>query len=195
MSNNTNEFSDKNDFRTIISSDINNDNITANISVRRDEKLVLLEIGILSLIFTLIVFGNSCVLIALQIHKLKMNRMYYFLQHLSISDMITAFFNVLPQLAWEITHRFYGGNILCKSVKYLQIFGPYLSSYVLVMTAVDRYQAICNPLSNCQWTPSRSKLMIAIAWIVALLCCLPQVFIFSYQKIPGIDAYDCWGKS
>ena len=125
-----------------------------------------------------------------------MNRMYYFLQHLSISDMITAFFNVLPQLAWEITHRFYGGNILCKTVKYFQIFGPYLSSYVLVMTAIDRYQAICNPLSNCKWTPGRSKLMITIAWVLSSLCCSPQIFIFSYQQIPGTDAiYDCWGNS
>ncbi|CAG2111190.1 unnamed protein product [Medioppia subpectinata] len=126
--------------------------------------------------------------------KLKMNRMYYFLLHLIIADYLVALFNVLPQLAWEITHRFYGGNTLCKVIKYLQILGPYLSSYVLVMTSIDRYQAICHPLTNCQWTPARSQLMISFAWIISLLFCVPQILIFSYQEIPGNPGvYDCWG--
>jgi arginine vasopressin receptor 1A len=160
----------------------------------RDEHLAVFEIATLGLIFVLIVFGNSCVLVALIMRKLKMNRMYYFLLHLCIADLITAFFNVLPQFAWDLTHRFYGGNFLCKSIKYLQMLGPYLSSYVLVMTSIDRYQAICYPLSNCAWTPKRSQLMISFAWIIALLCCIPQVFIFSYQLIPNSNnVYDCWG--
>ncbi|CAG2176968.1 unnamed protein product [Oppiella nova] len=159
----------------------------------RDEYLAFFEIGTLGLLFVLILIGNSCVLMALIMRKLKMNRMYYFLLHLIIADYLVAVFNVLPQLIWDITYRFYGGNILCKVIKYLQILGPYLSSYVLVMTSIDRYQAICHPLTNCQWTPARSQLMISFAWIIALLCCIPQAFIFSYQKIPDKDVYDCWG--
>lgn len=54
---------------------------------------------------------------------------------------------------------------------------------MLVVTAIDRYQAICFPLANSTWTERRAKIMISIAWIVALLCCLPQVFIFSYENI------------
>ena len=151
----------------------------------RDEDLALLEVATLGTLFVLIVFGNCCVLLALALRPLKMTRMYYFLLHLCISDLITGFFTVLPQLAWDITYRFYGGNILCKSVKFMQILGPYLSSYVLVVTAVDRYQAICFPLSNCSWTPNRSKLMISCAWIISIIFCLPQAFIFSYQEIPN----------
>ena len=36
--------------------------------------------------------------------------------------------------------HFYGGSAVCKAVKYVQVLAPYLSSYTLVMTAVDRYQ-------------------------------------------------------
>lgn len=162
--------------------------------LNRDENLALIEIGTLSVIFVLIVFGNSCVLLALAVRRLKMTRMYYYLLHLCISDLITGFFTVLPQLAWDITYRFNGGNFLCKLIKFLQILGPYLSSYVLVMTAIDRYQAICFPLSNCGWTPRRSKLMILIAWIISICCSLPQVLIFSYQRVSDAsDVYDCWG--
>lgn len=36
--------------------------------------------------------------------------------------------------------HFYGGSAVCKAVKYVQTLAPYLSSYTLGMTAVDRYQ-------------------------------------------------------
>ena len=66
--------------------------------------------------------------------------MYFFILHLSIADILTAFFTLLPEFAWTFTFpKFYGGDAVCKVVKFLQIVGPYLSSYTLVMTAVDRY--------------------------------------------------------
>jgi arginine vasopressin receptor 1A len=118
--------------------------------------------------------------------------MYYFILHLSLADLITAFFNVAPQLAMELTWpEFLGGNVFCKFIKYMQILGPYASSYVLVMTALDRYQAICYPLTNCSWTARQSKLMIGFAWGIAILFCTPQVFVFSLEEVaPGV--YDCW---
>ncbi|KAK8786607.1 hypothetical protein V5799_023619 [Amblyomma americanum] len=161
-------------------------------AMQRDESLALIELAVLTFIFAFTVAGNSCVLVALNARRSKMTRMYYFLVHLCVSDLTTAFFTVLPQLGWDATYRFQGGNLFCKCVKYGQILGPYLSSYVLVVTAVDRYQAICFPLSKCSWTPAKSKLLVSLAWAVSLLCCVPQLFVFSYQEVaPGV--YDCWG--
>ena len=130
-----------------------------------------------------------------QSRKLKMNRMYFFLVHLSIADLITGFFNVLPQLAWIVAGRFYGGDALCKSVKFLQMLGPYLSSYVLVMTSIDRFQAICNPLANNSVTKThhRSRWLIGLAWLISMICCSPQVFIFSYVQIND-NVYECWAQ-
>ncbi|KAL1430932.1 hypothetical protein MTO96_014358, partial [Rhipicephalus appendiculatus] len=148
------------------------DNITElENAVHRDESLALIELAVLTFIFALTVAGNSCVLVALNARRSKMTRMYYFLVHLCVSDLTTAFFTVLPQLGWDATYRFQGGNLFCKCVKYGQILGPYLSSYVLVVTAVDRYQAICFPLSNCSWTPTKSKLpgVLGMGRITALL--------------------------
>lgn len=157
----------------------------------RNEDLAKVEIAILSTIFVLTVIGNSIVPFAIFLKRKKMSRMYYFILHLSIADLITAFFNVLTQLCWELTYRFVGGNFMCKFIKYMQILGPYLSSYVLVMTAIDRYQAICYPLSNCSWTPKRSKVMIGISWVISLLLCVPQTFIFSFMEVTD-GVYDCW---
>jgi arginine vasopressin receptor 1A len=71
----------------------------------------------------------------------QMSRMYYFILHLSLADLLTAFFTLLPEIVWSATWPdFYGGNAVCKIVKFGQMVGPYLSSYVLIMTAIDRFQ-------------------------------------------------------
>lgn len=73
------------------------------------------------------------------------------------------------------TIRFQGGAVLCKLIKFGQPFGPYLSSYVLMVTAIDRYHAICHPFSYCSITSRRSKIMVYGAWMLATILCVPQV--------------------
>ena len=46
------------------------------------------------------------------------------------------------------------------------------------MIAMDRFQAICYPLNNHFWQPSRSKQKIVIAWIIAILFCIPHGLLF-----------------
>ncbi|CAH1101235.1 unnamed protein product [Psylliodes chrysocephalus] len=167
-----------------------------NSMIDRDENLARLEIATLAIIFIVTVIGNSTVLLALWTRRRyagrkKLSRMYFFILHLSVADLITAFLSDLPQLGWEVTYRFKGGYFMCKVVKYGQTLGPYLSSYVLMATALDRHQAICYPLTYCSWTSRRSKVMVYAAWVVSLAFCIPQVTIFSYQEVTtGI--YDCW---
>lgn len=146
----------------------------------RDEYLAKIEVATLASILLITLLGNGTVLLALWIRRRyggrkKLSRMYFFILHLSCADLITAFFSVLPQLAWDITYRFYGGSLLCKLIKFGQTLGPYLSSYVLMATAIDRHQAICYPLTYCSWTSRRSKLMVWFAWISSLTFCIPQV--------------------
>lgn len=66
--------------------------------------------------------------------------MYFFILHLSIADILTAFFTLVPEVVWTVTYYFYGGTVLCKVIAYVRTVPPFLSSYTLVMTAVDRYQ-------------------------------------------------------
>ncbi|PSN44015.1 Vasopressin V1a receptor [Blattella germanica] len=143
----------------------------------RDEVLARAEIATLSVMFTVTVVGNFAVLLVLSARpRKKLSRMYYFILHLSIADLCTAFLSILPQLAWDVTYRFRGGPIMCKVVKYGQTLGPYLSAYILMVTALDRYQAVCHPLAYCSWTSRRSKFMLVV---------------FSYQEI-GPNVFDCW---
>ena len=57
-------------------------------------------------------------------------------------------------------------------------FFLYYSSYILVMIAMDRFQAICYPMNNHFWQPSRSKQKIFIAWTLSIIMCIPHGLIF-----------------
>lgn len=153
---------------------------TYELEPERDEYLAKIEVATLAIILLVTLLGNGTVLLALWTRRRyggrkKLSRMYFFILHLSVADLITAFLSVLPQLAWEITFRFSGGFLLCKLVKFGQTLGPYLSSYVLMATAIDRHQAICYPLTYCSWTSRRSKFMVWFAWTSSLAFCVPQV--------------------
>ncbi|XP_063164705.1 vasopressin V1a receptor [Candoia aspera] len=160
----------------------------------RDEELAKLEIMVLALTFVLAVLGNFFVLLTLHhTPRKKASRMHLFIRHLSLADLAVAFFQILPQLCWEVTHRFHGPDGLCRVVKHLQVFGMFASAYMLVMMTADRYIAVCHPLKTLQEPSKRSRYMIAAAWALSFLLSVPQYFIFSLSEVEsGSQVYDCW---
>ncbi|KTF71187.1 hypothetical protein cypCar_00039130 [Cyprinus carpio] len=149
-------------------------------SVRvRDISLAKAEIGVLGLVLALTTLGNSFVLWVL-LRRRKYNApMHLFMVNLCVADLVVAFFQVLPQLVWDITERFQGPDVLCRSVKYLQIVGMFASSYMIVAMTVDRHNAICCPLQAYKGgAVSRWNTPIMVAWGLALVLSVPQVRIF-----------------
>jgi hypothetical protein len=160
----------------------------------RDEQLAMIEVAVQGVILFLAVFGNGLVLLVLGIRRKKLSRMNLMIVHLSIADLFVAFFNVLPQLIWDITERFYGGDFLCRSVKYLQVVAMYASSFVLVSTALDRWLVICHPLKSHTWSIKKLHGLVGIAWLLSLVFSVPQITIFAFrEEIPGSGLYNCWG--
>ena len=157
----------------------------------RNEDLAKVEIIVQSIIFIFAVVGNSVVVLTLLIHRSDWTRMHLLMLHLCFADLFVAFGSVLPQLLWDVTFVFKGGNVLCKIVKYMQVVAIYASSYVLVMTAVDRYFAICHPFRSHQWSATRVHRMVQLAWSLSLIFSTPQMFIFSYE-LNSYGMYDCW---
>uniref|UniRef100_H3B085 Arginine vasopressin receptor 2b, tandem duplicate, 1 n=2 Tax=Latimeria chalumnae TaxID=7897 RepID=H3B085_LATCH len=157
----------------------------------RDNKLAMIEIAVLSLIFFCASATNSILLMTLWKRRKQVSRMHVFVLHLCLADLVVAFFQVFPQLFWDITERFIGPDIVCRLIKYLQIVGMFASTYMIVVMTLDRYQAICNPMVTFQRRRTRWNIPICIAWTISLIGSLPQVFIFSKVEIlPGV--FDCW---
>ncbi|XP_076015849.1 arg8-vasotocin receptor-like [Genypterus blacodes] len=160
----------------------------------RNEEVAKIEIAVLSVVFVAAVVGNVSVLLTMQRTRRKPSRMHLFMKHLSLADLVVAFFQVLPQLCWEITFRFSGPDLLCRVVKHLQVLGMFASTYMMVMMTLDRYIAICHPLQTLQQPARRASVMIGSTWVCSLVLSLPQYSIFSLSEVhPGSAVYDCWG--
>ena len=212
---------------------------------QRDEKLAVIEISTLSVILVLAVTSNLAMLIAIARQRANrpLSRMYFFMMHLSLADLLVSLFNILPQvinsnwkrkrekksvfdycfpavqLAWDITFRFRGGDLLCRFVKYGQIMTLYLSTYILMFMAIDRYRVRVLPVqifpsgwfasaslngillsrqavtvrNNLHWNSLKvAKAFVATSWIMALLFAVPQAVIFGEQQVSPDGATDCW---
>ncbi|XP_034538785.1 oxytocin receptor-like [Notolabrus celidotus] len=159
----------------------------------RDERLAQLEIALLSLIFITAGMLNVGLLLVLWKRRKQLSRMRVFVFHLCAADLVVTFFQVCPQLLWDITDRFIGPDILCRLVKYLQVVGMFASTYMIVVMTIDRYQAICNPMVTFQRRRARWNGPVCAAWCVSLIGSLPQIFIFSRVEVaPGV--HDCWAQ-
>uniref|UniRef100_A0A4W4HM50 G-protein coupled receptors family 1 profile domain-containing protein n=1 Tax=Electrophorus electricus TaxID=8005 RepID=A0A4W4HM50_ELEEL len=151
----------------------------------RDIALARAEIGVLSLVLALTALGNGFVLWVLLRRRKHNAPMHLFMVNLCVADLVVAFFQVLPQLVWDITETFQGPDALCRTVKYMQIVGMFASSYMIVAMTVDRHYAICCPLRAYK---GGGSLMLEHTHHGGL----GSVFIFSRSEVaPGV--FECWG--
>ncbi|VDO44747.1 unnamed protein product [Haemonchus placei] len=109
--------------------------------------------------------------------------------HMCAADLLFALITMVPTMAITATVPiFYGPDILCKFVKFLQVLPMYASSFLLVAISADRFQAICRPLASMKSNAyKRPALYASIAWTMAVLFSAPQFGLFA--KIDG----DCMG--
>lgn len=181
---------------SLLSSNFSNTSLTPEAAhdQPRDERLARIEIVLLSVIFLSATVLNLGLVLVLVRRRGSMSRMRVFVLHLCLADLTVAFFQVFPQLLWDITDRFVGPDLVCRLIKYLQVVGMFASTYMLVVMTVDRYQAVCNPMGTLmQRRRARWNLPVCVAWAVSLVGALPQIFIFSrVQVAPGV--FDCWAQ-
>jgi len=95
--------------------------------------------------------------------------------NLAASDLFVTFFCNLTDAVWVSTIQWYAGNVGCKLVKYVQLFGLYLSTYIIVLIAIDRCSAVLDPMRERVATRRRVCFMIGAAWVLSGLFSLPQV--------------------
>ncbi|XP_044158098.1 oxytocin receptor [Bufo gargarizans] len=174
-----------------VNSSMENQNHSSNSTrepLKRNEEMAKVEVTVLALILFLALAGNICVLLGIYINRHKHSRMYFFMKHLSIADLVVAIFQVLPQLIWDITFRFYAPDFVCRLVTYLQVVGMFASTYMLLLMSLDRCLAICQPLRSLH---RRSDCVyVLFTWILSFLLSTPQTVIFSLTEVDN-GVYDC----
>ncbi|XP_047505592.1 adipokinetic hormone/corazonin-related peptide receptor variant I-like [Pieris napi] len=146
-------------------------------------------VGVYSVLFIIGSMGNVAVFIALIRSRRRKSRVNLLMTHLVVADLIVTFIVIPLEIGWRTTNAWLAGNGACKFFLVLRAFGLYLSSNVLVCISLDRFFAVLYPL-RLAIARKRSKTMLSIAWIVALLCSAPQSLVFRVMHHPTVPDFE-----
>ena len=150
-----------------------------------------MAISTFSLVFSLsiagvIIFniaGNFLVCVVI-LKKTKMKTsINWLLFHLAIADLLVAVFFIPPTILSHFIEQPSGvtGDLLCKFV-FCGVLGwvaAMMSSFLLVVIAFERYHATLHPLE--QLNRGRSRWLVPIMWILALLLLSPLIVVSKYD--------------
>ena len=103
--------------------------------------------------------------------------------HLAIADLLVAVFFFPPTILSHFVEQPSGvtGDLLCKFVfdGALGWVAAMMSSFLLVVIAFERYHATLHPLE--QLSRGRSRWLVPIMWILALLLLSPLIVVSKYD--------------
>ncbi|KAF4524606.1 hypothetical protein B566_EDAN013540 [Ephemera danica] len=117
---------------------------------------VLLVLAVLSF------FANiATVLSIFRSRKHRSSSVYSLILHLTIADLFVTIFCIAGEASWTYMVAWVIGNAACKIFKFVQMFGLYLSTFVLVLIGIDRFVAVrypmkalaskyCNSMHGCE---------------------------------------------
>ncbi|XP_011500125.1 PREDICTED: gonadotropin-releasing hormone II receptor-like isoform X1 [Ceratosolen solmsi marchali] len=127
--------------------------------------------------------GNLTVFLTLSRGRYRKSRISLMICHLSIADLLVAFFTIPIEIGWRLTVQWIAGNPACKIFLFLRAFGLYLSNNILICVSLDRYFAVLYPL-RVNDARRRGKFMLSIAWIFSIIYAIPQSIVFHVSKHP-----------
>ncbi|XP_063540831.1 adipokinetic hormone/corazonin-related peptide receptor variant I-like isoform X2 [Cydia strobilella] len=149
----------------------------------------VVQICVYSVLMVVSATGNLTVLTQLVKRRRagRASRLDLLLMHLAIADLMVTFLMMPLEIAWAGTVQWLAGDLMCRLMMFTRTFGLYLSSFVLICIAVDRYYAILKPL-NVTWE-ANARRALHTAWVCAALASLPQSFIFHVEEHPDVAGY------
>ncbi|XP_028285500.1 cholecystokinin receptor type A [Parambassis ranga] len=132
------------------------------------------RIVLYSLIFLLSVLGNSLIIAVLVRNRRMRTVTNLFLLSLAISDLMVSLVCIPFTLIPNLMRNFIFGIGMCKLVMYFMGVSVSVSTFNLVAISLERYSAICNPLSSRVWqTKSHAAKVITATWVVSFILMLP----------------------
>ncbi|AWO97528.1 Cholecystokinin type 1 receptor [Scophthalmus maximus] len=132
------------------------------------------RIVLYSLIFLLSVLGNSLIIAVLVRNRRMRTVTNLFLLSLAVSDLMVSLVCVPFTLIPNLMRDFVFGTGMCKLVMYFMGVSVSISTFNLVAISLERYSAICNPLTSRAWqTKSHAAKVITATWVASFILMLP----------------------
>ncbi|KHN86988.1 Gonadotropin-releasing hormone II receptor [Toxocara canis] len=117
-------------------------------------------------------------------HVILAARLMSFKISLTVADLIVLFVYAPTQIIWISTYNWYGGDLLCRTTKFINTFSLHLTANMQVLIAADRLYITAHLREVHQKSGFAAKQMITIAWVFAITCALPQLFVFHVYYLP-----------
>uniref|UniRef100_A0A667YTQ8 Gastrin/cholecystokinin type B receptor n=1 Tax=Myripristis murdjan TaxID=586833 RepID=A0A667YTQ8_9TELE len=132
------------------------------------------RIVLYSLIFLLSVLGNSLIIAVLVRNRRMRTVTNLFLLSLAVSDLMVSLVCIPFTLIPNLMRDFIFGTGMCKLVMYFMGVSVSVSTFNLVAISLERYSAICNPLTSRTWqTKSHAAKVISATWVASFILMLP----------------------
>ena len=144
-----------------------------------DRRLELTISIVVPIFFSLIgitgFIGNLLVCFTVLCNVQMRNTTNLLIFNLSLADLLFICF-CIPFTAVDYSFGNWPfGNLWCQCVQYLISVTAYISIYTLVLMSLDRFLAVCYPVSRFR-NEKNTLLSIAILWITVLIINLPLFF-------------------
>uniref|UniRef100_A0A3Q1BPA0 Gastrin/cholecystokinin type B receptor n=1 Tax=Amphiprion ocellaris TaxID=80972 RepID=A0A3Q1BPA0_AMPOC len=132
------------------------------------------RIVLYSLIFLLSILGNSLIIAVLVRNRRMRTVTNLFLLSLAVSDLMVSLVCIPFTLIPNLMRDFIFGTGICKLVMYFMGVSVSVSTFNLVAISLERYSAICNPLTSRSWqTKSHAAKVITATWVASFIVMLP----------------------
>lgn len=142
--------------------------------------IVLAVMAVLSLV------GNTATIVSIAREKRRSrSTVYTLIHHLSVADLFVTFACLTTEAVWTFTVQWLAGNLMCKLIKFMQMFSLYLSTFILVLIGVDRFTAVRYPMRRSD-TQRHCSYGIIFVWVLSGVLSIPQVraMVFSSSLFP-----------
>ncbi|XP_036404408.1 neuropeptide Y receptor type 6-like [Megalops cyprinoides] len=123
-------------------------------------------------------FGNISLIRIIRRQKETQNVTNLLIGNLSVSDVLVCIMCIPFTVVYTLMDHWIFGETMCKVTNYVQCLSVSVSSFSLVLIAIERYQLIVNPRG---WKPNISQAYwgIAFIWLGSAMLSVP--FLAFYQ--------------
>ncbi|KAK6041250.1 hypothetical protein COOONC_21245 [Cooperia oncophora] len=142
-----------------------------------------------SIVFIIAFVGNfSMFLILCRNQWIKKRRVHSLLLQMNIAHLMVTLFYMPKEILHNYTIAWHGGDILCRTCKFFDVFGIALSMNILICISLDRFYSIFFPLYAMRARKSVQK-MVIVAWITSFATSAPQFYLFKTATHPCFPSY------
>ncbi|XP_066499437.1 neuropeptide Y receptor Y8b [Hoplias malabaricus] len=116
--------------------------------------------------------GNACLVVVILRQKEMRNVTNIFIANLSCSDILMCIICLPSTVIYTLMDTWILGETLCKLSPFIQCSSISVSTFTMVLIALERHQLIIHPTG---WKPvvGHSYLAVAVTWIMACFISLP----------------------